>query len=232
MKRRTRKDLTIALTLALAALGLLLSAGAEAATLNLKCSGKGKDVKEQEYVTASCTVEKGKTRNIEGVLRNDKNKPVAGTLNVTFSNWEPQGGGAYDITPQKTLEVKAGANGKFTIPKVTTKTEETVFIEAVGDGESELSPVSQELNIQRYVSVRGKKLGGGKVQVTVKGAEGPAKVSLELEGYPVSGGAPRKPNKAGVAIFNLHGQHGTFGIYLDAGELSDLYYVDSEPVTL
>jgi hypothetical protein len=33
MKRRTRNDLTIALTLALAVLGLLLSAGAEAATL-------------------------------------------------------------------------------------------------------------------------------------------------------------------------------------------------------
>ena len=233
MKRRTRKDLTIALTLALAALGLLLAAGgAEAATLNLKCGGKGEQVKAQEYETASCGVEAGKTRNIEGVLRNDKNKPVAGTLKVTFSNWEPQGGGSYDITPYKTIEVKSSASGKFTIPKVTTKTEETVFIEAVGDGESELSAVSQEVNIQRIVTLRGKKLGGGRVQVTVKGVEGPAKVSLELEGYAVSGGAPRKPNKAGVAIFNLHGQHGTFGIYLDAGELSDLYYVDSQPVTL
>ncbi len=85
------------------------------------------------------------------MLRNDKNKPVAGTLNVTFSNWEPQGNGAYDITPYKTIEVKSSANGKFTIPKVTTKTEETVFIEAVGDGESELSTVTQEVNIQRYV---------------------------------------------------------------------------------
>ncbi|HEY0278798.1 MAG TPA: hypothetical protein VGC32_11085 [Solirubrobacterales bacterium] len=233
MKRRTRKDLTIALALALSVVGLLLAAaGAEAATLTTTCSGKGPQVKGQEAVSASCAVEKGKTRDIEGVLRNDKNKPVAGTLNVTFSNWEPQGGGAYDITPYKTIEVKSSANGKFTIPKVTTKTEETVFIEAVGDGESELSPVSAELNIQRYVSVRGKKLGGGKVQVTVKGAEGPAKVSLELEGYPVSGGAARKLNKAGVAIFNLHGQRGTFGIYLEAGELSDLYYVDSEPVKL
>jgi hypothetical protein len=100
MKRRTRKDLTIALGLALAALGLLLTAGrAEAATLNLKCSGKGVQNKAQEYETAQCGVEAGKTRNIEGVLRNDKNKPVAGTLNVTFSNWEPQGNGAYDITP-------------------------------------------------------------------------------------------------------------------------------------
>jgi hypothetical protein len=233
MKRRTRNDLIIALALALAALGLLLSAGgAEAATLNLKCSGKGVQNKAQEYETAQCGVEAGKTRNIEGVLRNDKNKPVAGTLKVTFSNWEPQGNGAYDITPYKTIEVKSSANGKFTIPKVTTTTEETVFIEAVGDGESELSTVTQEVNIQRIVTLRGKKLGGGKVQVTVKGASAPAKVSLELEGYPVSGGAARKTSKAGVAIFNLRSQHGTFGIYLDAGELTDLYYVDSEPVTL
>jgi hypothetical protein len=233
MKRRTRKDLTIALGLALAALGLLLTAGrAEAATLNLKCSGKGVQTKAQEYETAQCGVEAGKTRNIEGVLRNDKNKPVAGTLNVTFSNWEPQGNGAYDITPYKTVAVKSSANGKFTIPKVTTTTEETVFIEAVGDGESELSTVTQEVNIQRIVTLRGKKLGGGKVQVTVKGLGAPAKVALRLEDYPVSGGAGRKPNKAGVAIFNLHGQHGTFGIWLEARELEDLYYVDSQPVTL
>lgn len=233
MKRRARKDLTIALTLALAILGLLFAAAtAEAATLNLKCSGKGVQSKAQEYETAECAVEAGQTRNIEGLLRNDKNKPVAATLNVTFSNWVPQGNGAYDITPYKTITVKSSANGKFTIPKVTTKTEETVFIEAVGDGESELSTVTQEVNIQRLVTLRGKKLGGGKVKVTVKGLSAPAKVALRLEDYPVSGGAGRKPNKAGVAIFNLRSQHGTFGIWLEAGELEDLYYVDSEPVTL
>jgi hypothetical protein len=231
MKRRTRKTLT--LTFAVATLGLMaLAAGAQAASLNLKCSGKGPQNKAQEYETASCAVEKGKTRNIEGVLRNDKNKPVAGALNVTFSAWEPQGGGAYDITPQKTIEVKAGANGKFTIPKITTKTEETVFIEAVGDGESELSTVTQEVNIQRYVSATAKKLGGGKVKVTVKGVEGPFKVSIGLEGYPASGGAPRQAGKAGVATFTLRDPHGTFGIYVDAGELTNLYYVDSHPFTL
>jgi hypothetical protein len=91
---------------------------------------------------------------------NDKNKPVAGTLNVTFSNWEPQGNGAYDITPYKTIDVKSSANGKFTIPNVTTKTEETVFIEALEDGGSELSTVFPEVNIQRYFSATAKQLGG------------------------------------------------------------------------
>lgn len=229
--RRAGRTLTVAL--AVAALGLFAAvASAGAATLNLKCSGKGIQNKAQEYETASCTVEKGKTRNLEGVLRNDKNKPVAGTLNVTFSNWIPQGEGAYDITPQKTIQVMAAASGKFKIPNVTTKTEETVFIEAVGDGESELSTVTQEVNIQRIVTLRGKKLGGGKVQVTVKGIEGPFKVQIEQEGYPASGGAPRKANKAGVAVFNIAHGNGEYGIYVEAGELSDLYYIDSHPFTL
>jgi hypothetical protein len=231
MKRRTLKSMTV--TMAMAALGLLaLATSAQASSLNLKCSGKGVQNKAQEYETASCAVEKGKTRDIEGVLRNNRNKPVASTLNVTFSDWEPQGNGAYDITPQRTIEVKSGANGKFTIPKVTTKTEETVFIEAVEDFESEVSPVVQEVNIQRYVSATAKVLGGGKVRVTVKGIEGPFKVSIASEGYPVSGGAARKANKAGVATFQLRNTAGTLGIYVDAGELTDLYYVDVHPFTL
>ncbi len=231
MKRRTLKSMT--LTLAVAALGLLaLATTAQASSLNLKCSGKGVQNKAQEYETASCAVEKGKTRNIEGVLRNNKNKPVASTLKVTFSNWEPQGEGAYDITPQKTIEVKSGADGKFTVPKVTTKTEETVFIEAVENFESEVSPVTQEVNIQRYVSATAKVLGGGKVKVTVKGIGGSFKVSIGSEGYPVSGGAARKANKAGVTTFSLGRASGTLGIFVDAGELTDLYYIDSHPFKL
>jgi hypothetical protein len=225
-------DKSVILTLVLAVVALLAcAASAQAASLNLKCTGKGPQNKAQEYETASCAVAPGEKRSIEGVLRNDKNKPVAGTLKVTFSKWIPQGGGAYDITPEKTVEIKTPASGKFSIP-VTTTSEMTVYIEAVENGESEISPVTQEVNIQRLVTLRGKVLGGGKVKVTVKGATLPVKVSLEDEGYPVSGGAARKVNKAGVAIFNLHGAHGTFGLYLDAGELTDLYYVDSQPVKL
>lgn len=234
MKRRTRKDLTIAITLALATLGLLLAAGgAEAATLNLKCSGKGEQVKAQEYTSASCAVEAGKTRNIEGVLRNDKNKPVAGTLKVTFSKWIPQGNDSFSITPEKTIEIKAAANGKFKVPNVTTKTEETVFIEAIGDPDAELSAVSQEVNIQRYVTATAKAIGGGKVKVTVQGAEPPFKIAITDEsGYYVSGGSPRKASKAGTAVFNLHGARGTFNIYVDAGDLGDLYYIDAKSFRL
>ena len=227
----SEKSVILSLVAAVVAL-LAFASGAQAATLTLKCSGKGPQSKAQEYETASCAVAAGEKRNIEGVLRNDKNKPVAGTLNVTFSRWIPQGNDSYAITPEKTIEIKAGANGKFKVPNVTTKTEETVFIEAVGDGDLELSTVAQEVNIQRYVTATAKKLGGGKVQVTVKGIEGPFKVSIEQEGYAVSGGAPRKANKAGVAVFNLHGARGEFGIFVDAGESSDLYYLDTKPFTL
>lgn len=225
------KPLIVALVLALVAL-LALATSAEAASLNLKCSGKGPQNKAQEYETAECAVAPGEKRNIEGVLRNNKNKPVAGTLKVTYSKWIPAGEGAFDITPEKTVEIKAAANGKFMVPNVTTTSEMTVYIEAVESLESEVSPVTQEVNIQRLVTLRGKALGGGKVKVTVKGAALPVKVSIEDEGYPLAGGAPRKVSKAGVAIFNLHSAHGTFGLYLDAGNLTDLYYVDSQPVKL
>ncbi len=223
MKWRARRTLTLAL--AVAALGLLaLASGAQAATLTTKCSGKGPQSKAQEYETGECAVEAGQKRDIEGVVRNDKNKPVAATLKVTFSAWEPQGGGEYDITPFKTIEVKSGANGKFKVPNVTTKTEETVYIEAIGDGEAELSTVATEVNIQRLVTAKVKKLGGGKVKVTIKGAATPFKVAITEEGYPASGGSARKANKAGVVTFNLRSTYGELGVLLEAGELTDLYY--------
>jgi hypothetical protein len=224
----------LTLALAAAALGLLaLAASAQAATLTTKCSGKGPQNKAQEYETASCAVAAGEKRNIEGVVRNDKNKPVAATLKVTFSTWIPQGNSSYAITPEKTIEIKSAANGKFKVPNVTTTTEETVFIEAVGDLESELSAVAQEVDIQRHVTATAKKLGGGKVKVTVTGAAAPFKVAItEEDGYYVSGGSPRKASKAGTVTFDLHERRGTFGISIDAGELTDLYYIDAKPFKL
>jgi hypothetical protein len=210
-----------------------LATAARASTLSLKCSGKGPQTKAQEYETASCQVEVGQTRNIEGVLRNNKNKPVAGTLNVTFSKWIPQGGGAYDITPEKTIAVKAGANGKFKVPNVTTKTEETVFIEAVEDGPSETSVVTQEVNIQRIVTATVKKLGAGTVKVTIKGAEGPLKIGVTDEsGYFVSGGTARKASKAGVATFHLGRTPGQLNVFYEAGDLTDLYYFPGKSFSL
>jgi hypothetical protein len=210
---------------ALVALGVLaLASSAGAATLTTKCSGKGPQTKAQEIVTASCQVEAGQKRNIEGVLRNDKNKPVAGTLKVTLSEWIPQGGGSYAITPYKEFEIKSAANGKFKVPNLTTKTEQTVYIEAVGDGDAEISTVAQEVSIQRLVTATVKKQGST-VKVTIKGAAAPLKIGItEEEGYFVSGGTARKASKAGVASFHLGNQHGEFNVFFEAGELTDLYY--------
>lgn len=230
MKRRRR---TASIALVLATLGLLaLAAAAGAATVTTKCSGNGPQTKAQEYTTASCAVRAGETRKIEGIVRNDKNKPVPAKLKVTFSKWIPTGNSSYDVTPEKEVEIKAGANGKFTIP-ATIDTEETVFIEAIGDPELELSTAATEVNVQRLVTATAKKLGGGKVKVTVVGAAAPVKVGITDEaGYFVSGGAKRKANKAGVATFDLGAQRGTFGIYVDAGELGDLYYLETKPLKL
>jgi hypothetical protein len=219
--------------LVVAALGCLaLAASASAASLTTKCSGKGPQTKAQEYSTASCTVEAGQKRNIEGVLRNDKNKPVASTLKVVYSEWVPQGGGAYDITPYKEFEVKSAANGKFKIPNVTTESEQTVFIEALGSEDAEVSPVTTEINFQRLVTATVKKQGST-VKVTIKGAAAPLKVGItEEEGYFVSGGTARKANKAGVATFHLGAQHGKFNVFFEAGELTDLYYFAGKSFSL
>jgi hypothetical protein len=229
MKRRRSTPIALVLVV----LGsLALAAGAGAATVTTKCSGNAPQSKAQEYSTASCAVRAGETRKIEGLILNDKSKPVAAQLKITFSKWIPAGNSSYDITPEKTLEIKAGANGKFTIP-TTTSTEETVFIEAIGDPDLELTAVATEVNVQRLVTATAKKLAGGKVQVTVKGASAPVKVGITDEaGYFVSGGAKRKTNKAGVATFDLGSQRGTFGIFVDAGVLGDLYYLEAKPLKL
>lgn len=227
--KRPRRTLPIALALALAVTGLLaLAASAGAATLTTKCSGNGPQNKAQEYETASCAVRAGEKRKIEGIVRNDKNRPVAAQLKVTFSRWIPAGNSSYDVTPEKTVEIKAGANGKFTIP-TTTATEETVFIEATGDPTLELSTATTEVNVQRLVTATVKKLGGGAVKVTIKGAQAPFKIGItEGEGYFVSGGSARKASKAGTAVFHLGSASGPVNVFFDGGEAGDLYYYESK----
>lgn len=232
MSRLTRRTTS---TLALVVIGLVLlwaASGADAASLAIKCSGEGPQNKAQEYETASCAVAPGEKRTVEGVLRNDKNKPVAGKLMVTFSTYIPAGGGAYDVTPQKHIEIQASASGKFKIPvSAPATTESALYIEALGDETKEVTPVAQEVEIMRYVTAVAKKLGGGKVRVTVKGIPGTVKIGITEEGYPATGGATRKA-KNGVATFDLGSDHGTFGILVQGGAVTELYYIDSKPFTL
>lgn len=57
-----------------------------------------------------------------------------------------------------TLTLKCSGKG----PQSKAQEFSTAFIEAVGDPDSELSAVAQEVNIQRYVTATAKKIGGGR----------------------------------------------------------------------
>jgi hypothetical protein len=217
----------LAVALAVTALGLLvLAAGATAATVALRCGGPGKRIAAAESTPATCAAQPGVARTVEGVLRNDRSKPVAGKVAITYSNWLPQGEGTFDVTPYRTVEIRADAAGRFSIP-VKTTSETTVYVEAMADEGLEVSPVTTEANVQLQLSVKVKKLGGGRVRVTVKGTRTPLEIAItEESGYEVSGGAARKARN-GVAVFNLGNQHGTYGIYVDAGELTGLFWLET-----
>ncbi len=77
-----------------------------------------------------------------------------------------------------------------------------------------------------------KKLGGGKVKMTVKGA---GKIPLRLylleeSGYEIPGTrGGKKANKTGSAVFDVGNFHGKASYYVDAGEYSDLFWETRGP---
>ncbi len=206
----------------LAVLALLaLAATASASTISLKCGGKGGRY-QSEPSSISCAAKLGQSRTIEGVVRDDANKPVAGPVTVTLSKWIPQGG-YYTVEPFKTLTVSANAAGKFSY-KAKTATKITARFEAAG--------AAAEAEVSRELQVKVAKLGGGKVKVTVKGA-GKAPLTVYLvdteAGYELPGTKGKKASKAGVAIFNLGRFHGAFTYSIDAGDYSDLFWAGPKP---
>jgi len=215
----------LALFAALAALGiLLLAAVASAAEIKLACAGKGPRNKDSAGVVL-CAAAPGKARTISGTIRDDSGKPVAAKILVTFISWTPAGGGSFSLEPTSTRTISADAGGRFTLPvRVTTRL--NVKFEAVADEKLGVSGGFAEAEVSRRLDVRLKKLGGGRIKFTVKGAS-PVKVYvLDASGYELSGVKPKRTNKAGVAIFNLAGMHGEFSYYVDAGALADLYWED------
>jgi hypothetical protein len=218
---RTARRVLVSLCLAAIA-SLALVASASAATVTLKCGGKGAHNKSSDG-TVICAALPGKARNIEGVLRNDKNKPVDGKLSVTFSEWIPQDEDSFSVTAFKTVTVSANAAGKFTIP-VKTTSKISLAIEAVGDEKKEISAAGAAAEVELELQTTVKKLGGGRVQVTVKGSKVPLKIGItEESGYYVHGGTAKKA-ASGVASFNLGSARGTLYVYVDAGILSDLFW--------
>lgn len=228
MIRRARRRIATALFATGLSLAFIASA-AHAAEIDLACAGKGPRNKDSAG-TILCAAAPGKARVITGVLRSDAGKPVAGKVTVTFANWVPVGNDSFSIKPETTATVSASGSGQFSIP-VKTATKVTVYVEAVADTALGISPVKVQADVSRQLVTTIKKLGGGKVKLTVKGAgKTPLKLYvLSSEGYELSGVKPKKADKSGSAIFDLGSMRGEFSYYVDAGLLSDLFWEGARP---
>jgi hypothetical protein len=206
---------------AVALVALAFAASASASTISLKCGGKGPR-NEDSAETVLCAAKPGKARTIEGVVRDDTNKPVAGPVTVTLSKWIPQDNDSYKVEKYQTLTVAANAAGKFSYAaKTDTKT--SIAFEAAG--------ATREAEVSRELQVTVKKLGGGKVQVSAKGA-GKAKIKMFLvdeSGYEVPGTKGRYLGKSGTAVFDLGRFHGTFSWVFEAGIYTDLFWTNRGP---
>ena len=219
----TRSPLYRPLPVLLVALAALaLAASAAASSISLKCGGKGKHSRDSAG-SVLCAAKPGKARPIEGVVRDDSNKPLAGPVTVKLSKWIPRGGGSYSVEEFKTVTVHANAAGKFSYA-AKTDTKQTLAFEAAG--------ASARAEVSRELQVKVKKLGGGKVKLTVKGA---GKIPLKLylldeSGYELPGVKPKKANKAGSATFKLGSFHGRFTYYVDAGVYGDLFWATRGPL--
>jgi hypothetical protein len=206
----------------------LFAAGAEASQMSLKCGGKGPR-NQDSAGTVLCAAAPGKARTLVGVLRNDAGQPVAGKLAVTFRDWVANGDGSFTIEPGKPQQFIASANGRFSIP-VETATKVSVEVEAVSDAALGVSPILGSAEVSRQLVGTVKKLGGGRVRITVKGTTQPLKIAVVDEyGYEVTGGKLRKASKGGSAVFSLGSLRGTFSYYVDAGELGDLFWSGPRP---
>ena len=172
-----------------------------------------------------CAAAPGKARTVSGTVRDDSGKPVAAKILVTFISWTPHGGGSFSLEPTSTKTISANAAGKFSLPvKVATRL--NVRFEAVADEKLGITGGFAEAEVSRRLDVRLKKLGGGRIKFTVKGAS-PVKVYvLDSSGYLLPGVKPKRTNKAGVAIFSLGSRRGEFSYYVDVGALADLYWED------
>ena len=212
----------------LAALGLLaFAATASASQISLKCGGKGP--RNRDSAGTVLCAEPGKSRPVTGTLRNDADKAVAGKIAVTVSNWIPTGEGSFHIVAGKPQMIAANGAGKFSF-LVKTATKVSIKFEAIADEALSISPVAAQADVSRQLVGKVKKLGGGRVKITVKGTTHPLKIAVVDEyGYEVAGGKLRKASKAGSAVFNLGNVHGKFGYYVDAGELSDLFWYGQPP---
>lgn len=224
-----RTLLATAAVLALLAVGA--SAAQAAASITLKCTAAPRN--EDSDGTKLCAANPGKAAKIAGVVRNDAGQPVAGKVSLAFSTWTPSPGGGYSIKLITTKEITADAAGQFTISS-NPKGRDQIKATLVADPALGISTApTAQADVQRRLVVKVAKLGGGVVQLTVKGTSiRPLKASItDPSGYYVPGiPKTKKVDAQGKVTFNLGSQTGKFGYYIEAGVYSDLFWPQTRGV--
>lgn len=208
---------------------LALSATAGAATLTLKCAGKGARNKDSAG-TVLCAGSPSKGRTISGTIRNDAGQPVAGKVTLTYKSWTPAGTG-YTIKTRTTRELTAKADGSFSFTSKTA-TKESIVADLVADPALGIAAaVRAQADVSRKLVVTVTKLGGGSVRITVKGTKHrPLKIYvLDPTGYEISGVKPKNADAKGRATFDLGSRRGQFSYYVDAGVYDDLFWYLGRP---
>jgi hypothetical protein len=209
-----------------AALGLLAaSAGAQAATVSLRCAGRGGRNRDSAG-TVLCAGTAARGRTLAGVVKDDAGKLVAARLTVTFSSWTPVGRDSFTIGVRETRTVTANGDGTFTV-KDNPATKESIKVEVVADATLAVSGGAfAQADISRALVVRVAKLGGGVVRVTASGTRHrPLKAYvLDTSGYPLPGVKAKNVNGRGQATFNLGSRRGSFTTFVDAGTIGDLFW--------
>lgn len=229
-RRRALPLLVAAAAAAVLAFGAPLAAPAGAAELKLKCAGKGKRNKDSAG-TVLCAAEPGHKRIVAGTVRDDAGRPVAGKVTITYSSWTPAPNGiGYSVKPRTTREITAKADGSFSFSS-NTKTKESIRVELLADSTLGIAGgASAQVDVSRRLVTKVKKLGGGRVKLTVKGTKLPLKLYvLSEDGYPLTG-VKAKQAKRGSATFDLGGLRGRFSTYADAGKVyTDLFWGERRP---
>lgn len=229
MRGPRRTSILLVLMSVLATLALAFAASAGAATLKLKCAGKGARNADSSG-TVLCAGSPSKGRTISGTIRNDAGDPVAGKVTLTYKSWTPVKVG-YTIQTTSTRELTAKGDGTFSFASKTA-TKESIVVDLAADTALGIAAgVRAQADVSRQLITTLTKLGGGSVRITVKGTkQRPLKVYvLDPSGYPISGVKPKNADGKGQATFDLGSRRGQFTYYVDAGVYSDLFWYAGRP---
>ncbi len=228
---RRARSAGMGLTGALLSIALVAPIAADAAELKLRCAGKGPRNKDSAG-TVLCAANPGKARKIAGTVTNDAGQPVAGKLTVTYSAWTvAKNGIGYNIKPTATRTIAAKPDGTFSVSS-NTKTRESIRVDLAPDPALGIAGGARaEAQVSRRLVGKLRKLGGGKIRITVKGTKlRPIKVHiLDPSGYSLSGVKPKRIDRKGRASFDLGDMRGKFAYFVDAGVYGDLFWYGGRP---